>query len=229
MITTAEEYFANLHLLQNVNQPTYALLPAAEKIYKIDVNTRQIEAPKFLGLEKDHKSETIYFMIDRYVDYMDLTQTCCVVQFNNAHNQTRYYPVPFYDIYKFAAEGKIIFPWCLDAHVTDFPGPIEFSIRFFKIGEIINENNEAVPVLDYNFNTLPATSKVLKGIEEYKLETDEYFLKPGEADRIWSYIEMMEQNNTLYWTILDDSFVSTVDSSEIQEELNQIIDNSNKL
>lgn len=228
MITTAQEYFANLNLIQNVNAPAHALLPAAERTYNIDINTRTIETPKFLGIEKDHKSETIYFKVDRYVDYMDLAQTCCVIQFNNAHNETRYYPVPFYDIYKFAGEKKIIFPWCLDAHVTDFPGPIQFSIRFFKVGEVLNENNEAVPVLTYNLNTLPAKSTVLEGIKEYKFEEDEYFLKPGEADRIWSHIEAMEQSNQVYWTILDDSFTPIVDSSEIQEELSQIIESSNK-
>lgn len=228
MITTAKEYFAHLNLIQNNNPPAQALLPAAERIYKIDVNTRTVEAPKFLGVEKDYKSETIYFEIDRFVDYMDLSHTCCVIQYNNAHNQTRYYPVPFYDVYKKAGQKKMIFPWCLDAHVTDFPGPIQFSIRFFKVGEIINENNEAEPILTYNLNTLPAKSTVLAGIKENKVETDDYFLKPGEADRIWSHIEAMEQANQLYWTVLDDTAVSVIDSSEIQEELEQIVDSSNK-
>lgn len=45
MVTTAQEYFANLDLLQNVNQPAYALLPTDENIYEIDVNTRTIAAP----------------------------------------------------------------------------------------------------------------------------------------------------------------------------------------
>ena len=38
----------------------------------------------------------------------------------------------------------------------------------------------------------------------------------------------MEQSNQVYWTILDDSFTPIVDSSEIQEELSQIIESSNK-
>ena len=156
MVTTAQEYFANLGLLQNVNQPAYALLPSAENIYHIDVNTRTIDAPKFLSVEKDYKSETIYFAIDRYVEYMDLAQTCCIIQYNNANSKegTRFYPVPFYDVYKLAHADKIVFPWCLDANVTNTAGKIEFSIRFFKIGEKINDRNEVERILTYNLNTL---------------------------------------------------------------------------
>ena len=228
MITTAEEYFAELAVLQNVNQPIYALLPTSENTYKIDINSRTVEVPKFLALEKDHNSETIYFEIDRYADYMDLSQTCCVIQFNTSDHKTRYYNVPFYDIYKFADQKKMVFPWCLDAHVTDNPGKIEFSIRFFKLGEVIDENNQAQPVLDYNLSTLPAIGTVLKGIDNYRFEDDEYFLKPSESDRIWEYIQNIERRDQLYWTILDDSYESQVDYSDIQDELSQIIQNTNK-
>lgn len=224
MITTAEEYFANLHLVQNANKPSYAILPKAERIYNIDVNTRTIEAPKTLGVEKDHQSEVIYFKIDRFVDYMDLAQTCCVIQINNAHNQTRYYPVPFYDIYTLIDENKIIFPWCLDAYVTSYPGSVQFSIRFFKTGETYNKQNEAVPILTYNLSTLPARSTVSSAIPEYVNEEDEYFLTEGEAGRIWEYIFKLPEISQLHWTMLDDSFKSPADSSEIQNELNEILE-----
>ena len=168
MITTAQQYFANLDILQNVNQPAHALLPTDDNIYNIDVKTRKIAAPQFLSVEKDFKSETIYFAIDRFVDYMDLATTCCVIQYNNLNSKkgTRFYPVPFYDIYKLSHIDKIVFPWCLDYHVTEVAGPVEFSIRFFKIGEAYNERNESVRVFTYNLNTLPASSQVLYGFDE---------------------------------------------------------------
>jgi hypothetical protein len=37
MITTAEQYNANLHLINNINPPTYATLPTADNIYNIDI------------------------------------------------------------------------------------------------------------------------------------------------------------------------------------------------
>ena len=89
MITTAEQYNANLHLLHNTNPPTYATLPHADNIYNIDVNTREIDAPRFLAVEKDNVSETIYFIIDRYADYMDLATTSCIITYTNALGKTR--------------------------------------------------------------------------------------------------------------------------------------------
>jgi hypothetical protein len=50
MITTAEQYNANLHLINNINPPTYATLPDANNIYNIDVHTREIDSPKFLSV-----------------------------------------------------------------------------------------------------------------------------------------------------------------------------------
>ena len=82
MITTEDKYSSNLDILQNVNQPAYALLPAADKIYNITVNNRKIDNKNITIVEKDHKSATIYFSIDRYVDYMDLAQTKCIIQYN---------------------------------------------------------------------------------------------------------------------------------------------------
>lgn len=233
MITTSKEYFANLHILQNVDAPTYALLPSAEKIYNIDLNTRTVEAPQFLGLEKDQSSQTIYFKVDRYADYMDLTKTCCVIQANNAHNETKYYPVPFYDIYKFAGEKKIVFPWCLDVNITEFAGPVQFSIRFFKIEYVTNQLNQSEPVLTYSLNTLPAKSKILESIKEYAPEDpekDTYFLKPGEAERIWEEIDKIKsaQLEPMHWTFLDDSFIPTANSSEVQKTIQEVLESANK-
>jgi hypothetical protein len=70
--TTHIEYPANLDILQNVNQPAYALLSAAEKIYDINIDNRTISNQNIVVVEKDHKSKTIYFSVDRFVDYMDL-------------------------------------------------------------------------------------------------------------------------------------------------------------
>ena len=233
MVTTAQEYFANLDLLQNVNQPAYALLPTDENIYEIDVNTRTIAAPKFLSIEKDYKSETIYFSIDRHVSYMDLSQTCCIIQYNNANTKegTRFYPVPFYDVYKLAHLDKIVFPWCLDAHVTGTPGTVEFSIRFFKIGEAINEREEAVKVLTYNLNTLPATSEVLGGFKEQQMSaTDEYYLKSSQYEELAAAIAQINYLQKLRWTVLDDSFTgSTIDIPEVQAQINNVLNNAEEV
>ena len=50
-----------------------------ETIYDINLDTRIIDSPKFIGVEKDHAAETIYFKVDRYYDYMDLANTICII------------------------------------------------------------------------------------------------------------------------------------------------------
>lgn len=226
MITTAQEYFANLDLIQNVNQPAYAILPSAENIYNIDINTRTIQAPKFLSLEKDHKSETIYFQIDRFVDYMDLSQTCCIIQYNNAKHKSLFYPVPFYDIYTKADKNKMLFPWCLDASVAEVAGLVQFSIRFFKIGERLNNRNEMEKILVYNMNTLPAESQVLKGITEYKPDMNsDYLLTPTQFDQLNDRIDNLAKFNTIFWTMLDDTFTSSINTDNIEQDLDTIMDN----
>ena len=80
MITNPNEYLAALAYIQDNNFPVQAVLvPASERTYEINLNTREVEAPKFISVEKDHKSETIYFKVDRFFDYMDLSQTACVI------------------------------------------------------------------------------------------------------------------------------------------------------
>lgn len=135
MITTARDYNSNLHLINNVNPPIYAKIssvdvsdPNADNIYNLDINTREIEAPKFLGVSDDHKSETIYFIVDRFADYMDLAETSCVVNYTNAEGKSGIYPVPFYDIFTYGKENKMLIPWVIDNFVTYKKGKIEFSI-----------------------------------------------------------------------------------------------------
>lgn len=207
MITTAEQYNANLHLINNINPPTYATLPTANNIYNIDIQTREIDAPRFLAVEKDNISETIYFIIDRYADYMDLATTSCVITYTNALGKTRVYAVPFYDIYTFVDEKKMIIPWCLDAGVAEAPGQVEFAVQFFKIGEVRNlETNDVEQIVNYSLNTRPAKSMVLVGMTA-KEWAESHVLTADQYDQLLAKINGIEQrqldNYATYWTILE--------------------------
>lgn len=203
MVTTPEEYYSKLNIILNENPPIYALLPSAENIYNIDLNSRTIDAPKFIGVSRDHKSETIYFIIDRYNDYMDLAQTCCIITYINANKEARQYMVPFYDIYTYAHENKMLIPWNIGAPVVAAAGTVTFSIQFFKVGEVYNEEKGTVEkVLTYNLNTLPATTTVKNGIDITKLESD-YPIWADPLEEILDRINDISNYQTLYWTILD--------------------------
>ena len=205
MITSYEEYNSSLHLINNENPPIYAMLPSAENIYNIDAKTREIDPPKFLSVEKDHKSETVYFIIDRYVDYMDLATTCCVITYTNvAAKISRIYHVPFYDIFTYAKDKKMLLPWCVDANVAQQKSKIEFAIQFYKVGEVFDEEANAMKkVLTYSLNTLPAKSEVKKGLEIQEMKSD-YLLNASQYQDLDDRLKRLEDPNlAVYWTILD--------------------------
>ena len=228
MITTKEEYFANLDILQNVNLPAYALLPEAGTIYHINSITREIDKNEIVIVEKDHKSKTIYFSIDRFNDYMDLSHTCCIIQYN-VNERTKFYPVPFYDIYTKADENKIIFPWNLDYNVTKTPGAIPFSIRFFKIGNKLTERNDVELILTYNLNTIPSQIVVKKALNEMQInKDDESYLQPTDKEILMQYIDykMQTLSRKIYWSVLSDEFTGDkIDvSMPIQDDVLDVLE-----
>ena len=159
MISTAEEYFANLFKIHgSLNIPSLAvLLPRSENIFKIDLDSRTVEAPEYLSVLDDHNSETIYFIMDRFFDNMDMSTTACVIQYINALGEGRLYVVPYYDIETYHATNQMLIPWCIEGEATKAAGEVTYSIRFFKI-DITGK------YVIYNLNTIPSVSKVLNGI-----------------------------------------------------------------
>lgn len=206
MIVTAEEYNKNLALLLNANAPVFAKLPSAENIYDIDAATREIESPSYISVERDHKSETLYFSIDRYVGYMDLASTSCIITYcNEAANITKYYCVPFYDIYTKSEDGKMLLPWCIDAAVAAKAGVVRYSFQFFKIADAEDENGQPIKVLAYSLNTQEAKSVVKKGMEvnAEDMNTD-YLLNVTQYQELKSNIDVLSKKvEGVYWTILD--------------------------
>lgn len=157
MITYEPEYIDKLYEIQNMGLLKKAVLvPHNEHIMDVNLNTRKIKVPEFLSVSKDHQSETVYFKFDRYYDMIDLTNMVCVIIYKNAKGEESIYPVPFYDVKTFAAEKKVLIPWCIQGPATAYAGNIEFSILFFKL-DIANKK------LVYSLNTLPAFGKVLQG------------------------------------------------------------------
>lgn len=190
MISTPKEYFEYLYTVQQSNPPSLAVLPTSETTYDIDLNTRQVVAPEYLSVEKDHKSETIYFLIDRYFDYMDLAETTCVVQYTNGAGKSYIYTVPFFDVTTHSDKGKMLFPWCIDGAATEAAGPVQYSIQFFKLDSTGTK-------FAYNLNTLSATSKVLHGMNVEELNQD-YDIEPTLYKQLLAEITTVG-NRYVYW------------------------------
>lgn len=209
MITTAEQYNAHLHIIYNNNPPTYAALPTADNIYNVDIRTREIDAPLFLAVEKDSVSETIYFIVDRYADYMDLSTTGCIITYTSAKGITRLYAVPFYDIYSYAHQKKMIIPWNLDSGIAEEAGDVEFAIQFYKTDIRFNEKTQRdEPIISYSLNTQTAHSKILQGIESQEIEAN-YRLPATELQQMLQRVNDFEaylKNEGIMpsWIILPD-------------------------
>lgn len=194
MITSPEEYYAYLSVIQSNNPPNIAILPKSEKVYNIDLETRTIDSPQFLSMEKDHASETIYFLVDRHYECVDLRDTVCIIQYVNANNEARIYPVPFYDITTYASEDKMLIPWNIGAGATIKAGTVNYAIKFFQL-------TPSKDAYSYCLNTKMASSKVLYGMDATNLIEEDFTPEAGVIAQLEALIQE-NMRKDLYWTDL---------------------------
>lgn len=187
-----------LYEIASQNTPNIVELPGAKRnMYEVDLSTREIKSPKYLSITADHKAEVVYFVFDRYFDYMDLSNTTCVIQYIAPNGSPYVYVVPFYDIYTFRHLNKMIIPWNIDGAATQQKGELKYSIRFYKIaGE--GKDSEIV----YNLNTLPASSEILEGLNVDSLNKEEVDFQTEAYEYLMSQISQLSRKE-LYWEILD--------------------------
>lgn len=189
-----------LYDIQARHAPSNVILPYAHNVYDIDLNTRTVYGPDMLGAQKDHKSEVIYFRINRYFDYMDLANTACIIEYilpNDKERVPYIYIVPFYDTTsELAGEGKMIFPWSVAGTATSQNGSLEYAIRFFKVVD-----DEGELELVYNLNLLPTKTTVKRSLEvNNELMNAEYDIP---ADHYESLIHQLAMNSKTTWMILE--------------------------
>ena len=207
MKTARDDYLDLLYRVQDPNrQDTIIQLPADEQIYAVDLDTRKIEAPKFLSVEYDHNAETIYFEVDRFFDNIDLATMFCVIQYQNANpDKSRggyIYPVPYFDITTKASDNKMLFQWAIEGPATAYSGKVTFSIKFYKISSIIIDSADGtsteLKVYDYVLNTQPSTSEVLHGLD-ILATSENYYFEASEVEKIYQEIESVRRTNDMYW------------------------------
>ena len=191
-----QDFLSQLYIIQSQNPPSLILFPETKRIYDIDLNSRMVDAPEFLSVANDHKAETIYFKVDRFHDYMDLSNTVCVVQYITPDGGVHIYPVPFYDVLTLKKDNKMLFPWCIDGAATAIQGIVEYSIRFYRIEEDKEEYE-----LVYNMSTIPVRSEVLYGMQASDLSVDFQISAEG-YDHLLSLINNINRDG-VYWDILD--------------------------
>lgn len=188
-----------LHSIQSQYSPCMAELPGATKnLYEIDLSARKIDSPESISITSDHKAEVVYFVLDRYYDYMDLANTSCIIQYITPDKSPYVYIVPYYDIYTYRGLNKMIIPWNIDGAATQKSGTVTYSIRFFRIEP--DENN--VNKLVYNLNTLAAETKILESLNVDPLNKEEVDFGTDAYEIIMHELSTLSRKGT-YWEILD--------------------------
>ncbi len=95
MIVSPKEYSDLLYRLNDPNLFANMIqIPDDERIYEINLNTREIEAPEFLSVSSEHNAEIIWFKMDRFFDNIDLYNATCWIQFINANGEELFCAAP---------------------------------------------------------------------------------------------------------------------------------------
>lgn len=202
MIVSKSEYESMLVAIEAAKQNgTYYIdIPENEKKYKIDLNTRKIEAPPLLGVLEDHASEIIWFEVDRFYDSYDLFHAVCVIQFINANKEVFYHQTfPQQKIVD--GQLKLYIPWAISQEVTKKQGTIQFSIRFFTLDEQYEK-------YVFSINTLPANSKVentliVKELTEDNLDNNLSVTTSTVAGWM-KMVEELDKDFNVYWIDADE-------------------------
>lgn len=185
------------------NNSSAIAVPSNKQLYTVDLNTRTINAPEILSIQSDHYAETVYFLVDRYYDSMDLAQTNCVIQYA-INNQAYVYAVPFCDVTTY--ENKMIIPWSISISATKQSGTVEFLIRFYLIdGDTTPDGDTSQAEFAYSLATLSAKSQVLKTLTRDDFNNEDIHF--GLPERYFELIDDIDQrigNSTLYWIEAED-------------------------
>lgn len=172
-ITNIDEYFACLQQLAELERdpsknidPIFTILPTTEETFEIDANKRSIKIPDNfarygVGVQGDEVAEILYFSIDRYFDAIDLASKEILIQWK--HEKDTSHSENLSATYKRSLTlipGKIVFGWPISREMTENPGNIQFSVRFYE-----REGEDEDAILVYSFSTLTATIKIQPALD----------------------------------------------------------------
>lgn len=169
-----DEYFAHLEYLYTIDK-TFIMLPlddSEEASFAIDANKRTIKNPKITVMQNDQNAEIVMFTIDRYFDYKDLDTAFIYVQWTLPDGVTQ--GASNIEMKDLSIPGKIRFGWPLDNEITSQKGNVKFSVRFWNIGKVKDENGVEKDVVVYSFNTQTSTLTITESLqpqlnEEYEV------------------------------------------------------------
>lgn len=179
-VDNIEAYFGSIQEIANLDSK-FLRLPLDEPLFEIDANTRKITVPNEfksngLSVQGDHLAEIIFFRIERYFDYKDLST--CNIEINwkmgDKEGKTKRF-IQFNDVMTIdeVKSNCIIFGWPVNNIITQKSGSLTFAVEFNQ-----TETVEGATNVTYRFNTLPTTINIKDGLilgeapSVYELDAD---------------------------------------------------------
>jgi hypothetical protein len=108
------------------NLEAYYRIPSNEPVYYIDLNTREVETPKFLSVLEDHNAEVIWFKMDRFHDDVDLYGATCWITYENALKET-HISIVIPKVIDLSNHDMLYIPWPVTGAATAAAGKITFA------------------------------------------------------------------------------------------------------
>ena len=180
-----------------VNTNTVIEVPSNKYLYEVDLITRTIQGPEMISVQGEHYAETIYFLVDRFYDNMDLAQTNCVIHYV-INDKSYVYAVPFCDIKTY--DGKIIIPWAISMSATQAAGTIRYFIHFYLLDNIIDDNEHLE--YTYSLNTRPTSSRIVQTLSEEELnfiEEDQELNLPSYYEELLNTLDQKVNTAATFW------------------------------
>lgn len=184
-VASLQDFFKNLEEIGTIKDGKFLILPLDEEPLKIDANKRTITLPASfkkngIGVMGDQIAEILFFKIDRYFDTTDLYNETIQIEWENASGEIGFSgPYPTQYVVTENGNDYLYFGWPISKELTETPGNIKFSVRFYSIGkdQVTGEN-----VVTYSLRTLPSTATIHNTLNLNVLENDSYSLKLTTED-----------------------------------------------
>lgn len=174
-VASLQDFFQNLTDIGAIKDGKFLILPLDEEPLKIDANKRTITLPASfkkngIGVMGDQIAEILFFKIDRYFDTTDLYNETIQIEWENANGEIGFSgPYPTQYVVTENGNDYVYFGWPISEELTETPGNIKFSVRFYSIDEIDGEKKVV-----YSLRTLPATATIHNTLNLDVLENDSY-------------------------------------------------------
>lgn len=201
-------YLELLNDFQNTSPRIGLTVPLEEKkCTSINWNTRTITLGSpynpFLLVEGDHYAQRMWFVCDRYVDTVDLSNMACVIEYVNSAGEARIAPVLAFDTSK---PEKLFFSWEVSGEAAKMlslqsRGTLQFIVRFFAIDPVSKQ-------FLFNIGTQPCNATILKGLNNPTDNDNNYGYPADDIKTIYSRLndlDKMLDNQSINWWEFEDS------------------------